>query len=127
MRCVSCGSSFVMANAERCACAGHTNGRIRNVNLTVRREVMEDRVLSTVRESLLSDESIRAFTSRLRRRLRERPVDPSVKRRKELEAEVANLVDAIGKGLLSPTLAKRLQAAEAELAALPAPSRDPRR
>jgi hypothetical protein len=63
----------------------------------------------------------RSPESPARGRLRARPVDPAVKSRKELESEVANLVDAIGKRLLSPTLAKRLQDAEAELAALSAP------
>jgi PEP-CTERM motif len=56
----------------------------------------------------------RSPESPARGRLRERPVDPAVKSRKELESEVADLVDAIGQGLLSITLAKRLQDAEAE-------------
>ena len=61
-------------------------------------------------------------TSKIRRRMTKRPPDPMATRREALEAEVGHLTDAIAKGLLSPALAKRLQDAEAELAALPAPS-----
>lgn len=45
--------------------------------------------------------------------------DPNIKIRAKLEAEVSNLTDAIAKGLLSPALARRLQDAEAAVAALP--------
>ncbi len=47
--------------------------------------------------------------------------DPMATRRKAIESEVGDLTDAIAKELLSPSLAKRLQHAEAALAALPAP------
>jgi hypothetical protein len=47
--------------------------------------------------------------------------DPMATRRKAIESEVGHLTDAIAKGLLSSCLAKRLQHAEAALAALPAP------
>jgi hypothetical protein len=81
-------------------------------------EQIRPRLVAVADGALPCDLAIGRFRQQ---RAGERPVDPAVKRRKELEAEVTNLVDAIGKGLLSPTLARRLQDAEAELAALPSP------
>ena len=69
----------------------------------------------------MSEAAIERFTSKIRRRMTKRQPDPMATRRKAIESEVGHLTDAIAKGLLSPSLAKRLQHAEAALAALPAP------
>ena len=58
------------------------------------------------------------FRSRLGRALRQR--DPAAGKRQQLEREVQNIVEAVGKGLLSPALSTRLQSAERELEAMPA-------
>ena len=50
----------------------------------------------------MSDEAIERFTRKARRRLTKRPADAVARRRKELEIEAGHLLDAIGKGLLSP-------------------------
>jgi site-specific DNA recombinase len=121
MRCESCGSSFVMKDKHSYQCSGFVNGRICDNGYRVRRDLLEDRLLVNIKTELLTDESIERFTSKIRRRMMQRPLDPLVKRRKDLEAEVGNLSDAIATGLLSPSLAKRLQDAESELAALRAP------
>lgn len=122
MRCEVCGSSFVMKDKFSYQCAGFVNGRICGNNLRVRRDVLEDRLLAGIRSELLTDESVERFKRSLRRALARRPADPAATRRKELQARVANLADAIGQGLLSQTLARKLQDAEAELAALPEPA-----
>ena len=75
------------------------------------------RAARAIKRDLLSDASIEEFKRRLRRAMA-RP-DPTIKMRAKLEAEVGNLTDAIAKGLLSPALARRLQNAEAAVAALP--------
>lgn len=63
-------------------------------------------------------EVIHEFRGRLGRALRQR--DPTEGKRQELEREVHDSVEVIGKGLLSPALSARLQAAEREFEALPA-------
>lgn len=122
MKCERCGSSFVMKDKYSYQCAGFVNGRVCDNTLRVRRDVLEDRLLAGIRGDLLSDASVERFKRALRRALTQRPADPSAARRKELQARVANIADAIGQGLLSQTLARKLQDAEAELAALPEPT-----
>jgi hypothetical protein len=68
------------------------------VNRTARWDVPEDRPPFTVRVSRLSDKSIKAFASKPRRRMHERPVDPTVKRRKEIEAALAALPTPVYRG-----------------------------
>ena len=122
MRCESCGSSFVMKDKYSYQCSGFVNGRICDNGYRVRRHLLEDRLLVNIKTKLLADEAIERFTSKIRRRMMHRPLDPLVKRRKDLKAEVDNLTDAIAKGLLSPSLSKRLQDTESELATIPTPS-----
>jgi hypothetical protein len=116
IKCEVCGSSFVMKSARAYA---YVNGKICSNNIHVRRDILEDRLSRKIQTDLLRDEVVDDFTARLARALR-RP-DPTRARRQELAREVQNIVDAIGKGLLSPALSARLQAAEQQLAALPAP------
>lgn len=71
-----------------------------------------------MKRDLLSDaSSVEEFKRRLRRAMT-RP-DSNIKIRAKLEAELSNLMEAIAQGLLSPALARRLQEAEAAVAALP--------
>ena len=86
------------------------------------RDLLEDRLLATIRESLLSDAAIKEFTAKIRRRLQTRPVNPHSKRRSELQAEIENMIDAIGQGMISPALRQRLQEAESELSRLTEPA-----
>lgn len=77
--------------------------------------------LSALRTSLLTEEAVDRFKVKFRRLLQQPPTGTNARRRKKLEAAIGNVSDAIAKGLYSPTLVKRLQDAEAELAALPPP------
>jgi hypothetical protein len=101
----------------------YINGQICGNGIGVRRDFLENKLLGGIKGGLLSHKSVAEFTSKMRRRLTQRPTDPNLKRRQVLEAELGHLVDAIGKGLLSATLSKRLHEAEAELAACPCPTR----
>ncbi len=121
IKCECCGSGFVMTNATSYGCSGFVNGRTCTNNLRVRRDVLEDRLLAGIRGELLSDSAIARFKARLRARLKQPVTDPTAQRRQQLQGEVDRICDAIGQGLLSPTLGKRLQAAEAELGAMPSP------
>jgi site-specific DNA recombinase len=116
VKCEVCGSNFVMENQRAYICSGYVNGRICTNNVRVRRDVLETKLTNTIRRDLLRTEVVDEFRSRLVRALR-RP-NPTRGRRQQLEGEVDRLVDAIAKGLLSPALSARLQAAEKELAAL---------
>ena len=120
MKCDVCGSSYVVADRYSYICSGYINGRICTNGHRARRRGLEDALLRAIKRDLLSDASIEEFKRRLRRAMT-RP-DQNIKIRAKLEAEVANLTDAIATGLLSPALARRLQDAEAAVAAMPIPN-----
>jgi hypothetical protein len=92
MKCEACGSSFVMKNKHSYYCSGYVNGKICINHYGVRRELLQDRLLAEIRCDLLSDTMVNE--ARVRQRLVGRSADPTAKRRRELEAEVANLTDA---------------------------------
>lgn len=130
MRCGQCGSAYVIASATSYACASYINGgkSACTNNARFRRDAAERAILEGVRRELASPDVADEVLRRVRARLRElsRPRPPSKARIAQLEAQIGNLVDAIAAGGLrgSTSLAERLRAAEAELAALrdtPAP------
>ncbi|MBN8279058.1 MAG: recombinase family protein [Gammaproteobacteria bacterium] len=121
IRCECCGSTFIMTNARAYGCSGYVNGRACQNNIRVRRDVLEDRLLSGIREQLLSEASINRFKAGIRHRLTRKPTDPAAARRRQLQAEIDRACYEIRQGLVSPSLRRDLQAAEAELAALPPP------
>jgi len=116
VKCEVCGSNIVMSDRRSYACSGYVNGRICTNNIRCKREVLEDRLTTKIRSDLLKPETIEDLRTRIARALRK--PNPARGRRQALDREVGNLVDAIGKGLLSPALSARLQAAERELEGL---------
>lgn len=122
MRCEQCGSSFVMKDKHSYACSGFVSGHACSNSYRVRRDLLEDRLLTTIRDSLLSDSAIKEFTAKIRGRLQTRPANPHSKRRIELQAEIENMIDAIGQGMISPALRQRLQEAESDLSRLTEPA-----
>jgi DNA invertase Pin-like site-specific DNA recombinase len=118
IKCEVCGSNLVMADRRSYQCSGYLNGRICTNDVRVRRDVLESRLTASIQRDLLRDVVVDEFRSRLGRALRQR--DPASGKRQQLEREVQNIVEAIGKGLLSPALSTRLQTAERELEAMPA-------
>ena len=114
MKCDVCGTSYVVADRYSYICSGYINGRICTNGHRARRRGLEDALLRAIKRDLLSDASIEEFKRRLRRAMT-RP-DQNIKIRAKLEAEVANLTDAIATGLLSPALARWLRDAEAAVA-----------
>lgn len=128
--CESCGSKLVIAGAKGAsyACSGWLNGGESACSARVRvaREKVEDRVLEGLRRDLLSDEAIAEYNKALRSALKDRRKaadagrQASETRRKELEQQVARLVDGIAAGHLPAdgAVGARLRAAEEELVAV---------
>lgn len=135
--CETCGSKLVIAGAKGAsyACSGWLNGGESACSNRVRvsREKVEDRVLEGVRSDLLSDEAIAEYRRALRSAMRDRRKaadqtrQASERRRRELEQQIARLVDGIAAGHLPAdgAVGVRLRAAEEELAAMMAISRAP--
>ncbi|MEY4763135.1 MAG: hypothetical protein RLZZ200_2991, partial [Pseudomonadota bacterium] len=128
LRCDACGSRFVMADDRSYICSGNLYGRGCTVRLRVRRSVVEDKILQSVREDLLSPEVLQEVRARLAKAVQQRSTEPAARptaaRIRALKTEIGNLTDAIAGGMLraSKAVAERLYAAEEELARLEAPA-----
>ena len=124
LRCAECGASYTIADARAYACASHINGAACTNTIRVSRTLAEERILASVKADLRDPEVIAEAERRFARAMGERmkPDPRAVARIAELEREVENLVGAIAGGMLaaSPALARRLAAAEEELARLKA-------
>lgn len=127
LKCGTCGSNFVVSGTgQQYVCASHTNGgRHACANhLRVPRARVEERLLSSVVDRLLSDEAIDRFKRDVRELLQTQRRETAQQRQerlrqaKRLRSEVDNLADAIATGALrtSAALAERLARAEAALA-----------
>ena len=52
LRCGVCGASFVLTNITRYQCASHVNGRACTNRISVKRDLVEDRIVDTIRADL---------------------------------------------------------------------------
>jgi site-specific DNA recombinase len=126
IRCGSCGAAYVIASATSYACASFVNGggAACSNNVRFRRDAVEAVILENIRRDLATPEAGAEVCRRVRARLRElsQPKPMNRARIAELEAQIANLIDAVAVGGLrgSAGLAERLRAAESELAGLKA-------
>jgi site-specific DNA recombinase len=126
LTCAHCGSAYSICGVNRYACSGHTSGgnSLCANNATLRRAAAEHHVVAGIKGQLSDPAAIAAISQGVRAEMR-RPVKvvPSNgKRIAELQATLANLVDAVGSGAFraSPTLAGKLAATESELERLQA-------
>jgi len=90
------------------ACASYVDGKACPSSVRVRRDLIEEALLRGIRKGLLSSESVRETCRKVRSRIRQRASsDASDRRILEVEAEVADLTEALAKGALraSPALA----------------------
>ncbi len=122
LKCGTCGSNFVMANATSYRCGSYTNGgkSACGNSLLVSRTLAESKLLAGIKAELMQPEYLEEFKRTVREKLAKQRDTTSAnqlartKRLAELEQQIANMTDAIAAGLLSPALKSKLQAAEAE-------------
>jgi site-specific DNA recombinase len=124
LACGVCGASFVLRNREYYACASWWNGAACANSLNVSRKLVEEVLLTGIREDLRDPAIIEEVKRRANvvARQAEKPRTDLRQKIGDLEKEVENLTDAIAGGLLrsSPALAQRLAKAEDELARMKA-------
>jgi hypothetical protein len=129
LRCAHCGSSYSMRGVDRYACSGHTTGgdALCANDATIRRQWAEAEVTAGIKRDLTCPVVIEDLCRRVRALLRRQPkaqatTPDNTARIAALRAQVENLADAVASGAFrsSPALAKRLAAAEEELAQLEA-------
>lgn len=129
LRCAKCGGSVTAVNAERYGCSkAIERGNAVCTGITIKRDVLDRRLLAVVREELLSPAALALMHTRVEHWLREAKRaasgDTARQRRQELDAEIGRLVDAIASIGNSDALTTRLRQAEQQRAALTEPSGD---
>jgi len=124
LACGQCGSNMIIVNASDYGCTRcHNGGATANTctnSLTVKRSVVESRLLTAIQEKLFTEEGVDIFTQEFERYLIEQrkaktpDKDQMQARLTEVEREITNLMVAIKAGMFSPTLKQALEDAEAE-------------
>lgn len=124
LRCSHCGAAYAIAGPNLYACGSHTSGgdALCSNNAMLKRHATEAAVVEGIKRDLRDPTVIEELCRRVRARLRTpkaKPIDSSA-RIATLQQQLDNLANAIASGALraSPTLATKLQAAEAELGQL---------
>jgi DNA invertase Pin-like site-specific DNA recombinase len=115
LKCSECGSNLVMVDSRAYACSGYINGRICRNGRYVRRDKLETALLADVKAGLLDPAVLGEMERMIRQVARSQRKDDRSARIDKLETEIANIVSAIGQGMLSPALRQRLSDAETEV------------
>lgn len=124
MRCPHCGGPMIALNGLYYGCNhGHDRGPSVCKGFSIRRDLVERRLVTAVREDLLSpaaaEEFERAFLEEVALLAGKDSALAAMQQRADaLAVEVSRLVEAIAQVGVSPALAARLQAAEREQAGL---------
>ena len=124
LACGCCGGPYALRGQDRYACSNHVmNGSCAN-SRTIRRPVLEERVLTGLRDRLMSPDtaaaSIRAYVEDTNRLNRERRAAGDADRAAlaEVEKKIAEIVAAIEDGGYTRSMTDRLRKLEAEQDAL---------
>jgi DNA invertase Pin-like site-specific DNA recombinase len=126
LRCQSCGAAIVAINAQRYGCSARKDrgATVCPSGATVRRDVLERRLLGVLREELLAPAALAELQAEVRRLLaghgqaRRTEQQAAQARLAALSSEIGHLVDAVAQCGLSDALRARLAAAEGERATL---------
>ncbi|HEX7080214.1 MAG TPA: recombinase family protein [Gammaproteobacteria bacterium] len=125
LKCGSCGSNYIIANGRSFTCSAKTNGGHCDHKRYIVRERVEREVLSGIKDDLLSPDLLREAGKRIQAKLRERNRNAKQSagevrglrlRLKELDGEIARVVDAITQAGMSDALKRKLATLEREQA-----------
>lgn len=126
VRCAACGAAVVGINAERYGCSARKDRgpTVCASGHTVKRAVLEQRLLTELRSELLAPAAERKLRREVQAVLAQLQRDTVAsssnvgRRAAELDAEIERLVEAIALTGISPALRQRLASAEAARASL---------
>jgi hypothetical protein len=118
LRCGVCGSGYTITGKDRYGCASHRSKGTCTNNHSIKRQVIEDRVLSGLKDRLMAPELIATFIKEFTAEINRHAVEAEQDRRsRERElATVMRKIDAILKavedGMYTPSMKERLLALE---------------
>ena len=124
LTCGDCGGGFTLVGKVHYGCANSRNRGTCDNRLTIRRDVLEETVLSGLRDNLLHPDLVREFVAEYQRefnRLRQGEEAAHAAMQRELtkvESEIANIIAAVKAGLFAPSMKDELTALEGRKATL---------
>jgi site-specific DNA recombinase len=131
LKCSECDGNYVAISNGQFACSNHRDHRGCSNGMRVKRRLLEERLLYTLRHDLFTAEHLGEYAERTRRLVedqrRARRHEEMARRTRliELDKQIENLVKAFTDGLATRTTKERLEALEAERSALEARPEEP--
>ncbi len=122
--CGACGGGYTLVSKVHYGCANLRNRGTCDNRVTIRRDVLEETVLSGLRDNLLHPDLVAEFVAEYQReynRLRRHDEAAAAAKQRELakvEREIANIIAAVKAGLFAPSMKDELSALEARKATL---------
>ena len=127
MKCGECGANYTMVGKDRYGCANRNRGTATCSNSkTIKRQLVEERVLSGLRDQLMEPERVRAFVAKLQLELQSSRKDKLAEDRRlrkkltEAEGAIENIMNMIETGNAPASILDRLKQREQEKAELAA-------
>ena len=132
LACGDCGSTIVIISGcgkrgyVKYGCHAHKHSGVCDNNWTIRRDRLENQLLSAIEKRLFDPEileyaigkieqAVKVRIADMQRQAQAAGGDSGRKRREELKAQAARLTDAIGMGGNLPTLVQKLQEVQREI------------
>ena len=122
LKCDCCGSSYTLVNKTRYGCSGARNKgeAICTNRATIEREVVEDRVLTGLRDSLLHPKLLELFVEEYRRAFNQEVAGADAAREKarrdlsQVEKKISSIMAAIEDGMYQSSMKERMAELERE-------------
>ncbi|MEO9629637.1 MAG: recombinase family protein [Sulfitobacter sp.] len=126
LKCDCCGTSYTLINKTRYGCSGARNKgeAICTNRATIEREVVEDRVLTGLRDSLLQPKLLEVFVQEYCRAFNQEAAGADATRENarrdlsQVEKKISSIMAAIEDGMYQPSMKKRMAELEGEKQAL---------
>ena len=122
LTCGCCGGKYGLIMRDRYGCLNHHRSGTCDNNRTITREKIEERVLSGLRDRLISahavEETVRAFAQEMNRLNRERRAqgEQDSKVLEKIEKAIAGIIAAIEDGMYQPSMKARMDELERQKA-----------
>ena len=124
LQCGGCGSGYSMISNTRYGCSAARNAGTCQNHKTIQRSVVEERVLSGLKNSLMHPDMIREFIAEFQREMQKQRLSTLSARagvEHELDSvtkEINNIITAIAQGMFHPSMKARMDGLETDKARL---------
>ncbi len=125
LKCSECGGNYSVISKDRYGCSNHKRGSSSCTNsITIKRQVLESRILSALKHNLIKPELVKAFVAEYTKAMKEKfakaneSQDLLQAQLKQIDSKIEGIMRAIEDGLYSPSMKARLEGLEEDKAKL---------